>query len=292
MSSMPIWQTKLLPVTKSVSHSLVPLELIHTDLWGPSPTQSVHGYRYYILFIDGCSRFTWIYPLKHKGEAINAFNFFKEYVENRFNSKIKILRCDNGAEYKPFVPICQNDGIEMQFTCPYTSEQNGRAERKHHHVVEMGLTLLAQPNLPLTYWFESFQTVVHLINRLPTPILKDSSPLFQLFKEEPDYSALQVFGFTCYLCLKPFNAHKFQYHSQLCVYLGPAPQQKGHRCLSSTGRIYVSRHVIFDPKIFPCKEGFLNKRTSSAINECVLPFIISPQTYGEHSLRANRGQQL
>ena len=42
------------------------LELIHTDLWGPSPIPSRSGYIYYISFVDDFSRYTWIYPLKLK----------------------------------------------------------------------------------------------------------------------------------------------------------------------------------------------------------------------------------
>lgn len=267
-------KSKFLPFSKSVSHASSPLQLVHMNLWGPSPTVSVHGFRFYILFVDDCTRFTWIYPLKNKGEAGNIFQVFKAYVENKFNSTIKTLRCDNGTEFKPFGPICQQAGIEMQFTCPYTSEQNGRVERKHRHVVEVGLTLLAQANLPLTYWWEAFQTAVYLINRLPTPTLKGSTPLFELLKEKPNYRELQIFGSACYPCLKPYNTHKFEYHSQKCVYLGPSSHQKGHRCLSSTGRSFVSRHVIFDPSNFPCRNGFLNRR-SPTTDEYILHFPVS-----------------
>jgi len=73
-------------------------------------------------------------------------------VENKLSTKIKVIQCDNGTEYKPFAQIAQANGIEMRYTCPCTSEQNGRAERKHRHIEEMGLTLLAQAQLPLTYW--------------------------------------------------------------------------------------------------------------------------------------------
>lgn len=108
---------------------------------------------------------------------------------------------------------------------------------------------------------------------MPTPILNHSTPLFILFKEQPNYQDLQVFCSACYPCLKPYNNHKFQYHSKKCVYLGLAPQQKGYRCLSSTGRIYVSRHVIFDPTIFPCANGFLNRRVPDSNNGYIMPFI-------------------
>lgn len=235
---------------------------------------SVHGYHFYVLFVDDFSRFTWIYPLKHKSEKVNVFRVFKAYVENKFNTKIKTLQCDNGGEFRPIVPLCQESGIEVRYTCPYTSEQNGRVKRKHRHVVEMGLTLLAQAKLPLTYWFEAFQMAVFIINRLPTPVINHSTPLFQLLKEEPNYKDLQAFGCACFPCLKPYNQHKFQYHSKKIVYLGPAPQHKGHRCLSFTGRIYISRHVIFDSSVFPCADGFLNKNVASTGNECIIPFPI------------------
>ena len=70
------------------------LELIHIDLWGPSPTISRNGYKYYISFIDDYSRYTWIYPLKPKSEAFEVFKLFKIQVENQFNTQIKMLQSD------------------------------------------------------------------------------------------------------------------------------------------------------------------------------------------------------
>ena len=67
------------------------LELIHTDLWGPSLTVLRNGYRYYISFIDDYSRYTWIYPLKLKSEAFEVFKLFKIQVENQFNTQVKML---------------------------------------------------------------------------------------------------------------------------------------------------------------------------------------------------------
>ncbi|KAK9224840.1 hypothetical protein WN943_009878 [Citrus x changshan-huyou] len=53
-----------------------PLELIHTNLWGPAPITSLNGYKYYISFIDDYSRYTWIYPLKTKSQALSVFIIF------------------------------------------------------------------------------------------------------------------------------------------------------------------------------------------------------------------------
>lgn len=58
------------------------LELIHIDLWGPSPTGSRDNYQYYISVVDDISRYTWIYPLKVKSDALTVFKLFKSLVEN------------------------------------------------------------------------------------------------------------------------------------------------------------------------------------------------------------------
>lgn len=61
--------------------------------------------------------------------------------------------------------------MQLRHSCPYTHQQNGLVERKHQHIVETGLTLLAQSRLPMSFWWESFHTATFLINRLPTPVL-------------------------------------------------------------------------------------------------------------------------
>lgn len=55
-----------------------PLELIHSDLWGPAPLNSTNGYRYYISMVDDFTRYTWIYPLYNKSQAISVFIKFKK----------------------------------------------------------------------------------------------------------------------------------------------------------------------------------------------------------------------
>lgn len=61
-------KSHLLPFTLSSSHSTQPLELIHTDIRGPFPVVSACGFKYYVLFLDDYSRFTWLFPLKQKSD--------------------------------------------------------------------------------------------------------------------------------------------------------------------------------------------------------------------------------
>jgi hypothetical protein len=94
---------------------------------------------------------------------------------------------------------------------PHTHEQNGFVERKHRHIVEMGLTLLAHSSAPLHYWAEAFQTACYLINRLPTPVLNHESPFQKLFNSRPNYTFLHVFGCACWPHLRPYNKHKLDF---------------------------------------------------------------------------------
>jgi len=67
--------------------------------------------------------------------------------------------------------------------CPYTSIHNGRAKRKHKHIVELGLTLLAQAKMLLKYWWQAFESFVYLINKLPTSALHGISQKYKLFEK-------------------------------------------------------------------------------------------------------------
>ncbi|TXG60738.1 hypothetical protein EZV62_012101 [Acer yangbiense] len=149
---------------------------------------SNEGYRYYIVFIDAYTRYSWMYPLHLKSEALSVFIKFQKLVELQFERKIKTIQADMGGEYLPFVPYLSNIGVHVRFSCPYTHQQNGDPKRKHRSIVETGLTLLAHGGLPLKFWFEAFSTATILIDNLPTPLLGFVSPFEKLFHKKPNYN--------------------------------------------------------------------------------------------------------
>lgn len=87
----PCLQGKLhkLPFSHSTSVSTFPLQLIHTDVWGPSPQISVNGFNYYVSFVDDMSKYTWLYPIKLKSDVSTVFKTFKLLVENLLSLKSK-----------------------------------------------------------------------------------------------------------------------------------------------------------------------------------------------------------
>ena len=122
--------------------------MVHSDVWGPALVTSTNDFKYFVLF--AYSKFTWLYLLKHKSDVLDVFKYFKATVENQLNSKIKVLRTDNGGEFtfNAFKLFCSSHGIIHQFSCPHTPQQNGVAERKHRQVVEYALTMLSHSKLP------------------------------------------------------------------------------------------------------------------------------------------------
>src|SRR6266540_7466489 len=79
-----------------VTHA--PLELVHSDVWGPVQT-SISEHNYYVSFLDAYSRFTWLYLLKRKRDVFDVFLKFQTHVERLLDRKILQVQTDWGGEY-------------------------------------------------------------------------------------------------------------------------------------------------------------------------------------------------
>ena len=142
-------------------------------------------------------------------------------------------------------------GIINRNSCLHTHEQNRVTERKHRHIIENGLTLLAKASMPLKYWDEAFRATAFLYNRLPTSVLHWKTPLEVLFHSSPNYSMIRVFGCACYPNTRPYNRHKLNFRSTQCTFLGYSLNHKGYKCLDTNDKIFIFRNVIFYEHSFP-----------------------------------------
>jgi len=135
-----------------------PFTLVHSDVWGPSRVSSTLGFRYFVSFIDDYSRCTWIFLIKNRSELFSIFQTFHAEIQNQFGVSIRTFRSDNAREYlsSPFQQFMKSHGIIHQTSCPYTSQQNGVAERKNRHLIETARTLLIQSHAPLRFWGMQF----------------------------------------------------------------------------------------------------------------------------------------
>ncbi|TXG66745.1 hypothetical protein EZV62_008020 [Acer yangbiense] len=173
---------------------------------------------------------------------------------------------DMGGEYMPFILYLSQQGVQMRFSCAYTHQQNGVPERKHRHVTEIGLTLLAHANMPLSFWFEAFTTAALLINNLPTPLLSFVSPFEKLHSRPPNYNFLHIFGCACFPFLRDHSKHKLNFHSTKCVFIGYSLSHKGYCCLHPSGTVYVTRHTEFNEIEFPYNQLFPKEAKAAVSN--------------------------
>ncbi|GJX87415.1 putative ribonuclease H-like domain-containing protein [Tanacetum coccineum] len=124
-------------------------------------------------------------------------NFIKE-VENLVDKKVKIIRSDNGTEFKNKVmdDFCREKGIKREYSVARTPQQNGVAERKNMTLIEAARTMLADSKLPTTFWAEVVSTACYVQNRvlIVKPHNKTPYELFRGFKP--------AIGF-----MKPFGCH-------------------------------------------------------------------------------------
>jgi len=149
--------------------------------------------------------------------------------------------------------------------------------------VETGLTLLAYAKMPLCFWDHAFLTATYLINRLPSPVLGNKSPFFILHLQLPDYKFLKCFGCACFPFTRPYNNHKLEFRSKECIFIGYSSTHKGYKCLDPTGRVFISKDVIFNEYKFPYAELFSGAVPSetqgvSPTLTTFLPTMMSPST--------------
>ncbi|GKE04329.1 ribonuclease H-like domain-containing protein [Tanacetum coccineum] len=105
-------------------------EIIHSDVW-TSPIPSLPGFKYYVLFLDHYSQFVWVYPLLNKSDVWSKFVLFHTYVRTQFKCEIRSFQCDHSGEFdnRNFHKLFADNGIQFRFSCPKTSQQNGKSER-------------------------------------------------------------------------------------------------------------------------------------------------------------------
>ncbi|KAJ0881981.1 putative RNA-directed DNA polymerase [Helianthus annuus] len=166
---------------KSVERITEPLDLIYTDVCDLKAVPTRGGNKYFITFIDDCTKYCYVYLLKSKDEAIEKFILYKNEVENQLKKKIKALRSDRGGEYvAPFADLCAKSGIVHECTPPYSPQSNGVAERKNRTLKEMMNVMLISSGVNREMWWDAILSANYLLNKIPLKN-RDETP-YELWK--------------------------------------------------------------------------------------------------------------
>jgi transposase InsO family protein len=226
-----------------------PLEIVHTDLVGPTTTKGLKGEKYFMLLVDDYTRMTAVCFLRNKSEAFENFKVYKEMVENEMDSKIKCLRSDNGGEFtsKEFMDYCNRHGIKRQFSVARTPQQNGVVERKNMTVQEMARTMLMDSKLTDIFWTQAVHTTVHIQNRVMLRNNTDKTP-YELWKGRPtNVKHFRVFGSKCYIKREDGRMGKFDSHVDKGVLVGYSSTRKAYKCYNlRLNKVVESINVTID----------------------------------------------
>ena len=218
---------KRLPFPESFSHASNAFDLIHTDILGPCSTASLNGERYFFTIVDDNTRFTWIFLMKSKAKTRTHIINFVHYVKTQFGRSVKVMQSDNGIEFD-MKSFFQNEGIVHQTSCVETPQQNGIAKRKHQHIMNVTRAILFQSKLSMQFWSYVVTYVVFVINCVPTPFLKNTSPFERLYNKIFDINLIRVFGCLCFLSTKTANRKKLDARADVGIFLGLQSNVKGY----------------------------------------------------------------
>jgi transposase InsO family protein len=106
--------------------------------------------------------------LQDKSETQEVLKKFLRMTQNEFDVKVKKIRSDNGTEFKntQVEDFLDEEGIKHEFSAPYTTQQNGVAERINYTLIEMARTMLDEYKTSDQFWAETINTACHATNRL------------------------------------------------------------------------------------------------------------------------------
>jgi hypothetical protein len=88
------------------------------------------GYHYYLIIVDDFTHYFWTFPLRAKSDVYSTFVAFHAYAQTQFQLSLQSIQCDNSREFDntKLDSFCTTHGILFRFSCPYTSQQNSKAE--------------------------------------------------------------------------------------------------------------------------------------------------------------------
>jgi len=139
------------PFTISTNKAERPFSLIHCDLWDRYHTPSLGGCHYFLCIVNDFSRTIWVFLLNDKTKTDNRLVDFCSMMKTQFGGHVQTLRSDNGKEFtnKPLQTYFRENEILHETSCVNTPQQNGRIERKNHHILNVARALRFQTSLTL-----------------------------------------------------------------------------------------------------------------------------------------------
>nr|GEW70334.1 retrovirus-related Pol polyprotein from transposon TNT 1-94 [Tanacetum cinerariifolium] len=229
--------------TKLVNSVTKPLHTLHMDLFGPTSVSSLNHKWYCLVVTDDFYRFTWTFFLKTKDETSGILRNFITEIENLKELRVKIIRCDNGGEFrnKEMNDFCLRKGIKREFSNARTPQQNGVAEKRIRTLIEAARTMLADAKLP-----EAVNTACYVQNRVLVNKSQNKTP-YELFNgKTPAIGIFKPFGCHVMILNTLDNLGKFKAKGDEGYFIGYSMSSKAFSVFNKrTKRVEENLHVDF-----------------------------------------------
>jgi hypothetical protein len=256
-------------------------ELISSDIMGPFPP-SPEGHRYAISFVDEFTRFSHVYFLKQKSEAVDALHSLViDYKKS--GTIIKTVQTDQAGEFggfqdkssssgghqkleinkkdfytNAFSKVCQKHEIEHKLVPAYRHEINGVAERWNRTVSQMANTMMYHARISPILWSSAIAHANFLRNRLPTRSRDGITPYELYFNRLPRYDNIRTWGCYCYKKLPKCDKTPGLPVRKRLIYVGDTANRIGFRCFDPIEFKFTTEYeLIFDEEGLELRSEFL-----------------------------------
>ncbi len=242
------------PYDNHTDPDVPPLGLVAMDLWGPSRTPSVGGNIYMMIIVDSGTSYKYGDFLKDKSDdtTIKAFDDYRVLLEKQTGQQIKRVRTDNAFNSHAWSEYFKTHGIVHETTAPYSSAQNGLAERALRTVLEDVRTGLHDSNLPHKYWAAAAAASIHVRNRMTTRRHPGKIPAEEMLGGRQSVAHFRVWGSRCKAKAPVVNGIRVDGKSKLddrgisATLIGYGVGAGNYVLVDDRGVQFVSRNVEFD----------------------------------------------
>ncbi|GJR16303.1 putative ribonuclease H-like domain-containing protein [Tanacetum coccineum] len=272
--------------TKLVNSISKPLHMLHMDLFGPTKVKSLMKKSYYLVVTDDFSRFSWVFFFATKDETSGILKTFITEIENQLDHKVKVIRSDNGTEFKNSImnQFCEIKGIKREFSVARTPQQNGVAERKNRTLIEAARTMLVDSKLPTTFWAEAVNTACYVLNRVLVIKPHNKTPYELIRGRPPLIDFMKPFGCPVTILNTRDHLGKFDGKADEGYFVGYSVVSKAMRVFNKRTRIVEEtlniRFLENTPNVKGNRPDWLFDVDSLTISMNYVPVVAGNQTNG------------
>ena len=238
---------------------LIPMERIHIDT-KVIGVKSYQGFMYAVVIVDEATSKKWIVFLRSKSDLPRELTkWHATKIKPSKYPNIKAIRLDNAGEQKSyefeeFLIKCESIA---EYTSPYSSQSNGRAERSIRTIFEKAEALRFLKKLPQRAWAECTNTATYLLNMLPCSSNENSMSPNQAYDGIiPDVSKLRAFGCTAFVHIPNSLRNPLDPKATQGILVGYSDNGSAYRIMTDikTGKIVTTKHVTFAETVIPLQK--------------------------------------